>query len=294
MNTREYLKNIVTLEGTLYTLKKSIGYLEYSKKDLGIKYDYTVPEYNPDVEYDVSGVYLVTAIMDFFIGGPIGLIAGLITKSFLIFMGCIIIVGIILFFHNKSEREHHNRSLLIDYEHKKEEYENLISEDKLRVEKELQKKRNIDIQISILKNKYNETSTTLQKLYNMNILYPKYKNFIAAATFYEYFDSGRCRTLEGHEGAYNIFENELRLNAILGKLDDILNHLEEIRSSQYAIYNAISQGNKTANAIYQNSVKIADTMNTIEDNTALAAYNSAISAKNTEILKFIAVYDHTR
>ena len=124
----------------------------------------------------------------------------------------------------------------------------------------------------------------------MNIIYPKYHNFIAVATFYEYFDSGRCLTLEGHEGAYNIFENELRLNAILGKLEDIINHLEDIRSSQYAIYNAINEGNKTANAIYQKSMQISSNMNTIADNSAITSYNSMITARNTEILKFIEVH----
>ena len=296
MDTKKYLKNVVELEGALYTLNKSIGYLNYSKKNLGIKNNYTEPVYNPDVEWGSLnlGKLLVTAIKTLFIGGPLGLIVGWISSNIFLSIVCIIIVYIILYFRDQSNNKVHNQNLLVEHKNKTEEYKRLVSEDKARVDKELLKKRNIDLQISSLQNKYNETYAILQQLYNLNIIYPKYRNLIAVGTFYEYFDSGRCATLEGYEGAYNIFENELRLNAILGKLDDIINHLEEIRSSQYAIYNAISEGNKTANAIYQKSVQISDNMNTIADNTAIAAYNSSLAAKNSEVLKLIAVYDHLK
>ena len=276
MDTKKYLKNVVELEGALYTLNKSIGYLNYSKKNLGIKNNYTEPVYNSDSEYDKTGIILVSAIYTFFIGGLLGLIVGWLSSNIFLGIVCVIIVYIILYFRQKSAARVHNQNLLVEHENKTEEYKRLVSEDRARIDKELLKKRNIDLQISSLQNKYNETYAILQQLYNLNIIYPKYRNLIAVGTFYEYFDSGRCSTLEGHEGAYNIFENELRLNAILGKLDDIINHLEEIRSSQYAIYNAISEGNKTANAIYQKSVQISDNMNTIADNTAMAAYNSSL------------------
>ena len=42
----------------------------------------------------------------------------------------------------------------------------------------------------------------------------------------------------------------------MGKLDDIIEHLEDIRSSQYAIYVAINEGNRIANDIYQKSEQI--------------------------------------
>lgn len=295
MDTKAYLKNVVDLEGALYTLNKSIGYLKYGQRNLGISKNYE----SPQVPEDTSGfvVLVATVVFDFFIGGILGLIIGFYNLMhgngfWLSFWACIFIVGIILLIIVYLGFTYSDKGAHEAYEKKLDEYERLVSQDSVRVNKELKKKKNIDLQILALQNKQKEMTTTLRKLYEMNVLYPKYRNFIAAATFLEYFDSGRCNSLEGHEGAYNIFENELRLNAILGKLDDIINHLDEIRTSQYAIYNAISEGNKTANAIYQNSVRISDNMNSITDNSAIAAYNSEITAKNSEILKFIAIYDH--
>ena len=96
MDTKKYLKNVVELEGALYTLNKSIGYLNYSKKNLGIKNNYTEPVYNPDVEWGSwkLGQLLVTAIKTLFIGGPLGLIVGWISSN--IFLSIVFIIKICL------------------------------------------------------------------------------------------------------------------------------------------------------------------------------------------------------
>lgn len=206
-------------------------------------------------------------------------------------MGCVIVCAIIGLVFGMVSFASNDMS---DYYQKLNEYEKKVDSNKIRVNRELKQKRKLENQIYALENQKKEIADTLHKLYSLNILYPKYRNFVAVASFYEYFASGRCTTLEGHEGAYNIFENEIRLNAIMYKLDDVINHLEEIQHNQYAIYNAINEGNRTANAVYQQSLKILSNTNAIAGNSAITAYNSAISAKNSEILKFIAVYDHMK
>lgn len=103
---------------------------------------------------------------------------------------------------------------------------------------------------------------------------------MAVSSFYEYLSSGRCTNLEGHEGAYNLFENELRLNIILVKLDDIIERLDDIRSNQYALYAAISKSNKNINHLRRS-------LSNMQNNMELTAYNSRITAQNTEFLKWI-------
>ncbi len=44
---------------------------------------------------------------------------------------------------------------------------------------------------------------------------------------------GRCVAFEGHEGAYNIYENEIRLNVVIQKLDDVIQKLDQIQDNQY-------------------------------------------------------------
>lgn len=130
------------------------------------------------------------------------------------------------------------------------------------------------------KSVYENTERILKQYYDRNILFPKYRNLIAVSSIYEYLQSGRCSTLEGYEGAYNIFENELRLNLIVTKLDDIIYRLDSIRDNQYMLYDAINRGNHTSEKLFQSLEKIGD-------NSAVSAYNSSINAQNTEFLKWV-------
>ena len=41
---------------------------------------------------------------------------------------------------------------------------------------------------------------------------------VMVCSLYEYVCSGRCDTLAGHEGAYNIWEMEIRLDKIVTQL----------------------------------------------------------------------------
>ena len=124
---------------------------------------------------------------------------------------------------------------------------------------------------------YQQTMNILQQYYSLNIIYPKYRGLVPMCTISEYLDSGRCSTLTGHEGAYNLYESELRMNIIIGKLDDIIYRLDNIRDQQYSLYRAITDSNS----------KI-DNMCAILDETrqsaALSQYYSGVSAANTTYL----------
>lgn len=79
----------------------------------------------------------------------------------------------------------------------------------------------------------------LQTVYNKNILFPKYRNLVAMCSLYEYICAGRCSTLEGHEGAYNLYETEMRLDQIITRLDKVIANLGAIRENQFMLFSAI-------------------------------------------------------
>ena len=76
----------------------------------------------------------------------------------------------------------------------------------------------------------------LKDVYGLNMVYGKYRNFVAYSSFYEYFDSGRCEMLTGVDGAYNIFEQEIRMDRIIYRLDIIVLQLNQIQKNQYKLY----------------------------------------------------------
>lgn len=104
---------------------------------------------------------------------------------------------------------------------------------------EASKKALIDEEISEAEETLKKTIQAKKELYSCNVIYGKYRNFVALSSFYEYLMSGRCMSLEGPNGAYNIYEAEIRANQIISQLSDVLNSLEQIKSSQYMAYSQL-------------------------------------------------------
>ena len=119
----------------------------------------------------------------------------------------------------------------------------------------------------------------LSQMYAMDILYPKYQNIVAVATIYEYIDSGRCSELTGPNGAYNLYESELRANLIIGSLSQINQNLQGIRENQFALYTLIEESNRSVtrllSGIYNEQAKTAYFTQTI---AAISQANLTLNA----------------
>lgn len=83
-------------------------------------------------------------------------------------------------------------------------------------------------------------------------------------------------TYEGPNGAYNLYESELRQNIIINKLAEIITQLERLNYTMGTVCAAIQESNYLLN-------NISSTLGRIEANTALTAYNSQCIAHNTRI-----------
>ena len=90
---------------------------------------------------------------------------------------------------------------------------------------------------------------TLSGVYGLNIVFPKYHNLVAFASFYEYFQSGRCDALEGAHGAYDTFEREVRSDAMVSRLRDLSGGLAQIEKNQHKLYTEITAANNHAKAL---------------------------------------------
>ncbi|MBE6610114.1 MAG: hypothetical protein E7634_05565 [Ruminococcaceae bacterium] len=136
-----------------------------------------------------------------------------------------------------------------EYKRKLEDFEQEIQEIRAFVNSGHYEKQSANIRTSIqeIQKTRNDISLALSHVYAYNVVYPKYRELVPVTMFCEYLASGRCDALEGHEGAYNIYENELRQNIIISKLDTIASKLDSIRSSQYLLYTAISDSNRISN-----------------------------------------------
>ena len=186
------------------------------------------------------------------------------------------------------ERQYQVQKIKIDSENRNIEAMNMVTQ------KENEKKiKALEEEYLIAKQQLDETKNILHKMYNKAIIFPKYRNFTAVSSFYEYIDSGRCTRLDGHEGAYNIFENEIRQNIIIQKLDEAVRMLKKIEQNQYMLYDAIRDTNRVISNLGQNldsALNQIDTkMDAVVENTYISSYNSQRQLDNSRFQTSLAI-----
>lgn len=303
MNTKElseYLHYIKMLEARLYELTRIYNRLSYKIKEYtNARYeDYCEEAKKERFDFDVC---ISIMVLGGIIGGIIGLIIGagqekgffliqiLKCDTRYIFYGAIIgaIAGFIYMLYtymsDLQEVKQYNKDAA-------------IYNTRLAKKNDIMKKRNSEkIRIceqeqEVIKKQYNETSALLQEAYQLNILHPKYQNLIAVCSLCEYFETGRCSQLTGHEGGYNIFEMEKRLNLIVLKMDEIIEKLERVKDNQHMLYQTVSASNRNADRIYNQIAVISDQIGNIQQNQALIDYNTSICASNSEFLKWMEYF----
>ena len=162
-----------------------------------------------------------------------------------------------------------------------------------------------------LKKQLSDASGLLKLAYSADVIFPKYRNIEAMTTIYEYFETGRCSSLRGPDGAYNLYESELRSNVIIGKLDvvsdkldAISDQLSSIQASQYVLYKAVEGIGERLDSISGTLESILDetsaTKGAVQDlssktaalvrNSAEIAYWSRKNAELTDSLGYLIAF----
>lgn len=123
------------------------------------------------------------------------------------------------------------------------------------------------------------------EMYAYDIVFGKYRNVVALSTFYEYLMAGRCTTLEGATGAYNLYEDQVRADMIIGQLNQVIEKLDQIKNTQYMIYSELQTVNKhldhlntTMDTMLSSVKNMEKNIENISANTDVLAHNSALTA----------------
>ena len=142
-------------------------------------------------------------------------------------------------------------------------------------------------------------------LYSKGIIYIKYRDYVSLARFCDYLLSGRCSELEGADGAYNIYEQEIRTDNIIDKLDRIELSLEEIKDNQIHIYNELVKINHSLDLIngqlfvtnilhavqIEQLDKVIQSTNQIAYNTKVIAYYAEKTANYQKNLLLLTLFN---
>lgn len=227
----------------------------------------------------VFGITLVIGIIVCIVNEGLG---GLLGPLLVAGGGIMFFSGIAARFQQQLEHE----KALENYERQMKEYNSKLSTYKLQLShinstypielEEYREKAFVhDSKVSEIMSQHEKALASLEKsinaVYDENIIFPKYRNLVAITAINEYLLSGRCDKLEGPDGAYNLYEMELRQNVIIAQLSNIIDNLEQIRSNQYSLYEELQKSNYTINEILSETRRMKET-------AKLTAYFAGVTA----------------
>ena len=272
-DTMKYLDNVCKLENDRYALIVSRDELQRKLDTYGIRR--TI--YEPIT--DTSGYHMFSAWL---------LLPILAVLGYFLFRT--VVLGIIVYLIVEMVLwELFGKKVAVKNKENKKKYKKDIQDDIARVEHENSLKPMLEQHINDINREIASLTQTIDKLYDYDILYPKYRNDVVAVnTIYEYLLTGMASSLSakyGNDGAYNIYENHRRMDVIIYKLDNIINQLEQIKANQHMLYEAVQE----ACSVSAKIADMAEHISSIDQNTALSAYYSKVSADNTATLNYMAL-----
>lgn len=302
---KEYLEIVVDMEKNVYLQNRAINQLQNEINCLGKPKIFSKPDepkkYTSGVIAIVVLCVILGAIGILLLRWGIGILASDSLWSFIpgilvILFGGMFVLGTLVSACSEISKELQEAQAAKfnqeKYYRDLQVYNTNIQNDKQRVEQELVRKAALDANLEILKGQLERSESNLRKIYDKNIVFPKYRNLIMVCSIYEYLCAGRCSTLEGHEGAYNILEMEIRLDRIVTQLDRVLTNLSAIRQSQYILYSAIQDSNQRIVSLVETTNSMAQQienmrtqqrlsnndlqyqLNRLQESSAVTAYQS--------------------
>jgi len=150
----------------------------------------------------------------------------------------------------------------------------------------IQRKQLIDKEITEAETLLKSICECRSIIYNYDIVFIKYRDVVALSTFYEYLQAGRCTTLIGANGAYNLYEEQLRGEKIIGQLSQVISQLDEIKESQYMIYSELQKVNKNLDRLNSTMDKALIAVQNLEKDVAHISENTDVIAHNTAVTAY--------
>ena len=268
---KEYLGMVVDLEKEVYTQNRLIASLEYKLSALPGYRQYKKPVYqklSPGYRDDTAGMVAALCLSGAVLLFVFGLILHFFREFFwevAIFAAIIGAVALAISMTNAADAQHSaDAQSKKNYDAAVKAYNLAIEQDKLRVQRELPRKTLLQEQLKEIKAANQKTRATLQALYNKNVIHKNYRGLIPVCSLYGYFDTGVCTQLEGHEGAYNKYDTESRLDQIIVKMDQVIKHLEEIKEIQWMLCDAIEESNCKVGQLINNCEHLSNQLNGIQ------------------------------
>jgi len=270
----EYLRELASLEKSLYTQNQTIEQLRTYVDSLGKKGNFAKPSKQYSYEDIVQVIVIPFSVL--FVGAVSGCLIGVSEGNPFAwaagFGGVSFALVLALLISSKKDA----------YEKRMEAYHANVEADEKRVADELKRKSQLQKLLDDMVEKMEETKSIRDRYYAENVLHEGYRNMEAVCALYHYFDTGICSILVGNGGAYGRYDLEKRHS----ETNDILKGVRyDLRTFYCAVKRDVQQ-------LVLEIAKQTQFTAQIAENTAVAAYYSEIAAGNARACALIGLANH--
>ena len=307
-NLLQYLAGTLSIELDLFVQKKAIEELTRHYNSLDARERIHVPQRGKP-QISIINCMIVAGIVCGIVAGLIGLIhewshadgffyyiaaiiAALIYATGGLLAGAVVFGSLIWLILRIRENKILEQKLQSDIA----KYDIAVKEQNARIKLENAKKDALAKEIASLRTCYTQSRNYLDKVYSCDVIDPEYRNIYAVSSFYGYLKKGRTHGLQfdqktGDQGAYNIYENERRLDLIITNTDEILRRLDQVIQNQHelavGLENASRQVKSLCSNVTQQLNTISGSVEVIERCQSIIAYNSECNARNLAFLSWM-------
>lgn len=288
----KYMEIVLDMEKNVYIEEQTWKYLNNQANNLGIKKIYKEPK-KSNVDTSGCGSFIGCGTVMGIAATGLTVLHSTCTSSCLapleegfwnkpitigvsVFLICLVII-LIMFLAEKKDKDN-------QYEQDMKKYKKNMENDRVRVERELKQKRYIQTQCNTLAQMYQKSRNALDTIYSYDILEMKYRNIVAVSSIYEYLKYDRTRSLQrvgSDEGAYNMFETEMRLNKIITNTDVIIKKLDKIMENQRELAYTMRNAQNSINTLINSTNQIQGSLDTL--NTGVELSNYQLRQANNEL-----------
>ena len=280
---RQYLASLVNMEQSKYFSDNLIKKLETEKRSLENILRAAPPAEpqktttQPTASGSLMGIILIA--VGFILGKSAGGSGGWLIGVPLMIWGA---VKLYQYFQDSKSDKARSSANYSSYNYQMNEYKKNL--EKYNSEHKLASARLgiVDNMLSLAKAKLKDQESILNKYYDLNVIFPSYRGMTNVCMLYEYIASGRTHSLQQtptDQGAYNILGQEVLMNKVILKLDDILANLQQIKYNQGTIYKSIEMANNKLDSIHSDIDSLSGRLERISENT------SALNRQAGELVK---------
>ena len=185
----------------------------------------------------------------------------------------------------------------LDKERIEDEYHKALAEhhidkiaDDIRVESELRERQTLQRQRLILQQRLGESQKALAKFYNKIGIDENFRHIIPIGYMYEFSRLEIATQLEGNKGLYDRVREELKMDYICHKLEEISDKLDVIIDNQRELHGELVAMNQKCDRMVQMTLETVRNSESIVCNTAVTAYNTERIQKELEYQNFMMLY----